>query len=126
MSQARLQVNISSHFMQKLKIMSSLDQRVTHAENIDAKRKFARIASHNASGVEGDRAVLQSIIPIPRDATSVATMMGLFPVLNSFKTQSRSFCCLSPWMAVTSQCYLAKSLIHTYTEPAIHLVVRSE
>lgn len=40
-----------------------------------------------------------SIIPIPREATSVATMMGLFPVLNSFKTQSRSFCCLSPWMA---------------------------
>lgn len=40
------------------------------------------------------------IIPIPREATSVATMMGLFPVLNSFKTQSRSFCCLSPWIAV--------------------------
>ena len=41
-----------------------------------------------------------SIIPIPRDATSVATMMGLLPVLNSFRTQSRSFCCLSPWMAI--------------------------
>ena len=39
------------------------------------------------------------IIPIPREATSVATMIGLFPVLNSFNTQSRSFCCLSPWMA---------------------------
>lgn len=39
------------------------------------------------------------IIPIPREATSVATMMGLLPVLNSFRTQSRSFCCLSPWMA---------------------------
>src|ERR1700728_2519674 len=39
------------------------------------------------------------IIPIPREATSVATMMGLLPVLNSFKTQSRSFCCLSPWIA---------------------------
>ena len=38
-------------------------------------------------------------IPIPREATSVATMMGLLPCLNSFKTQSRSFCCLSPWMA---------------------------
>lgn len=35
-------------------------------------------------------------IPIPREATSVATMMGLLPVLNSFRTQSRSFCCLSP------------------------------
>lgn len=35
-------------------------------------------------------------IPIPREATSVATMMGLFPVLNSLRTQSRSFCCLSP------------------------------
>ena len=43
--------------------------------------------------------MLWSIIPIPRDATSVATMIGLFPVLNSFKTQSRSFCCLSPCMA---------------------------
>lgn len=38
-------------------------------------------------------------IPIPREATSVATMIGLFPVLNSFRTQSRSFCCLSPWIA---------------------------
>ena len=37
-----------------------------------------------------------AIIPIPREATSVATMMGLFPVLNSFRTQSLSFCCLSP------------------------------
>lgn len=42
----------------------------------------------------------QSIIPIPREATSVATMMGLLPVLNSFRTQSRSFCCLSPWIAI--------------------------
>ena len=41
-----------------------------------------------------------AIIPIPREATSVATMMGLLPVLNSFRTQSRSFCCLSPWIAV--------------------------
>jgi hypothetical protein len=41
-----------------------------------------------------------SIIPMPREATSVATMMGLLPALNSFKTQSRSFCCLSPWIAI--------------------------
>ena len=41
----------------------------------------------------------KSIIPMPRDATSVATMMGLLPPLNSFKTQSRSVCCLSPWIA---------------------------
>ena len=45
---------------------------------------------------EGEGAYRRSIIPIPREATSVATMMGLFPVLNSLSTQSRSFCCLSP------------------------------
>lgn len=38
-------------------------------------------------------------IPIPRDATSVATMTGDLPDLNWSRTQSRSFCCLSPWMA---------------------------
>jgi hypothetical protein len=38
-------------------------------------------------------------IPMPRDATSVATMIGLLPVLNWSRTQSRSFCCLSPWIA---------------------------
>ena len=37
-----------------------------------------------------------AIIPMPRDATSVATMIGLLPILNSLRTQSRSFCCLSP------------------------------
>ena len=42
------------------------------------------------------------IIPIPREATSVATMIGLLPVLNSLRTQSRSFCCLSPWIAKKS------------------------
>ena len=53
--------------------------------------------------MRGERVVnsgVFAIIPIPREATSVATMMGLFPVLNSLRTQSRSFCCLSPWMAV--------------------------
>jgi hypothetical protein len=40
-----------------------------------------------------------SIIPIPREATSVAIMMGLFPPLNSARTQSRSFWALSPWIA---------------------------
>ena len=67
----------------------------------------------------------QSIIPIPREATSVATMMGLLPVLNSFKTQSRSFCCLSPWIANTNnqlrnrqerEVYLGEA----YTVPANH------
>ena len=78
--------------------------------------------SHVESGIERTRRIKQStftdhavrhiggggsgvcvrgfvIIPIPREATSVATMMGLLPVLNSFRTQSRSFCCLSPWIA---------------------------
>jgi hypothetical protein len=45
-----------------------------------------------SGGVRGDF----DIIPIPREATSVATMIGLLPFLNSAKTQSRSFCCLSP------------------------------
>lgn len=30
----------------------------------------------------------------------MATMMGDFADLNWSRTQSRSFCCLSPWMAV--------------------------
>lgn len=65
------------------------------------------------------------IIPIPREATSVATMTGLFPVLNSFKTQSRSFCCLSPWIAVENcqsviwkVCWTGKKI--TYRVLAIH------
>lgn len=33
-------------------------------------------------------------IPRPREATSVASMMGLRPDLNSARTQSRSACCL--------------------------------
>lgn len=61
---------------------------------------------HNVNRKEGVRrrggTNMQSSIPIPRDATSVATMMGLLPVLNSFKTQSRSFCCLSPWIAIAN------------------------
>ncbi len=36
--------------------------------------------------------------PSPRAATSVAIMIGCFPDLNSASTQSRSFCCLSPWI----------------------------
>lgn len=48
---------------------------------------------------EGRGESCDSIIPIPREATSVATMIGLLPVLNSFKTQSLSCCCLSPWIA---------------------------
>ena len=48
---------------------------------------------------KGGEGVRNFIIPIPREATSVATMTGLLPVLNSFKTQSLSCCCLSPWMA---------------------------
>mmetsp|Transcript_63417 Transcript_63417/g.138100 ORF Transcript_63417/g.138100 Transcript_63417/m.138100 type:complete len:208 (+) Transcript_63417:348-971(+) len=39
----------------------------------------------------------------PRDATSVATRMGDFPSLNSFNTQSRSSCFLSPWMQRAGQ-----------------------
>ena len=96
MSQATLQVKFLCHLMRELKIMSSLDQKAANAENDNAKRKRVWDASHNADGREGGSAVLRSTIPIPRDATSVATMIGLFPVLNSFRTQSRSFCCLSP------------------------------
>lgn len=59
---------------------------------------------------------LQSIIPIPREATSVATMMGLFPVLNSFKTQSRSFCCLSPWIAMSEVSSEPKERIRKLTQ----------
>lgn len=38
-------------------------------------------------------------IPIPLAATSVATMIGAFPDLNSLKTQSLSCWSLSPWIA---------------------------
>mmetsp|Transcript_8811 Transcript_8811/g.23905 ORF Transcript_8811/g.23905 Transcript_8811/m.23905 type:complete len:205 (-) Transcript_8811:771-1385(-) len=41
---------------------------------------------------------LMSFTSKPRDATSVATRIGDLPSLNSFNTQSRSSCFLSPWM----------------------------
>ena len=37
---------------------------------------------------------------LPRAATSVATRMVVEPLLNSLRTQSRSFCCLSPWIHI--------------------------
>ena len=67
-----------------------------------AESRASHTDSHDVNGGKGNgkgSARSQSIIPIPREATSVATMMGLLPVLNSFRTQSRSFCCLSPWIA---------------------------
>jgi hypothetical protein len=69
-----------------------------------------------------------AIIPIPREATSVATMMGLLPVLKSFKTQSRSFCCLSPWMAWGMLVYGLGgcSGVRTYIEQAIRPVAGTE
>jgi hypothetical protein len=58
-------------------------------------------------GGRGEEGVNRNfIIPIPREATSVATMIGLLPALNSFKTQSLSCCCLSPWIAKTVVSYL--------------------
>ena len=73
-----------------------------------AESKAIHMAPHNVNSREGTRKRkgimnMRSSIPIPREATSVATMMGLLPVLNSFSTQSRSFCCLSPWMAVVDR-----------------------
>ena len=60
------------------------------------------------------------IIPMPRDATSVATMIGLFPVLNSFRTQSRSACCLSPWIANARLVWSSSEVMDqaTYRAPA--------
>ena len=40
------------------------------------------------------------MINLPRAATSVATRMVVEPLLNSLRTQSRSFCCLSPWIHI--------------------------
>mmetsp|Transcript_27209 Transcript_27209/g.64634 ORF Transcript_27209/g.64634 Transcript_27209/m.64634 type:complete len:254 (+) Transcript_27209:283-1044(+) len=37
-------------------------------------------------------------VPRPREATSVATRMGVSPLRNCWRTQSRSCCCLSPWI----------------------------
>lgn len=77
------------------------DMKIDRKQVITESRAF-HTESHGMTtgrGQDKGRANLRSIIPIPRDATSVATIIGLFPVLNSFKTQSRSFCCLSPWMA---------------------------
>jgi hypothetical protein len=49
--------------------------------------------------------------PRPREATSVANMMGDRPDLNSAKTQSRSCCCLSPWMANAGHPSCLKNLV---------------
>ena len=83
---------------------NSLDQVMYPSERTVAESR-ASLQSHTTSIEErgGGCARSQSTIPIPREATSVATMIGLLPVLNSFKTQSRSFCCLSPWIAVLCQ-----------------------
>lgn len=83
----------------------SLDQKAAAAACTSAESKASQKQSDRTSIEEkrkakaGEGADRRSIIPIPREATSVATMMGLFPVLNSLSTQSRSFCCLSPWIA---------------------------
>lgn len=46
---------------------------------------------------------VQSGVPRPRAATSVAIMIGCFPALNSASTQSRSCWDLSPWMDSAGQ-----------------------
>ena len=83
--------------------MMSQDQKAAWAARKFTESKASQKQSHTTSieeiGKGGKGADRRSIIPIPREATSVATMMGLFPVLNSFRTQSRSFCCLSPCIA---------------------------
>ena len=107
----------------------SLDQKVKAAAHTSAESKASQIQGHTTSikqvGRERECADRRSTIPIPREATSVATMMGLFPVLNSFKTQSRSFCCLSPWIAILKSAVdrLGVRARSTYTALAIHLVV---
>ena len=68
-----------------------LDARVKHSTH-----RCWKFAQGGGGGGAGFGEWDGGHIPIPRDATSVATMMGLFPVLNWSKTQSRSFCCLSP------------------------------
>jgi hypothetical protein len=69
--------------------------RVASARD-NLSRAFDRSRTIMFGVEEGERGWGFVFIPIPREATSVATMMGLLPVLNSFRTQSRSFCCLSP------------------------------
>lgn len=69
--------------------------RVASARD-DLSRAFDRSRINMLRVGEGEGSGGFVFIPIPREATSVATMMGLLPVLNSFRTQSRSFCCLSP------------------------------
>ena len=69
-----------------------------HPPTPQKKRREAG-SPYTAIGFGGRGGTEEGYIPIPRDATSVATIIGDFPVLNSFRTQSRSFCCLSPWMA---------------------------
>ena len=111
-------------------IMMSLDQRAAAAAPTSAESKASQKQSHRTSTEELGKtkaragADRRSIIPIPREATSVATMMGLFPVLNSLSTQSRSFCCLSPWIASpTSVIHVVEGPARsTYTKLAIRLV----
>ena len=93
-------------------------------KNQDEKSTASQAALHKIQqrgrGDDRGKTSTQASIPIPREATSVATMMGLFPVLNSFKTQSRSFCCLSPWIAVDI------SLGHISNEKVVtHIVLAS-
>ena len=73
-----------------------LDQMVALTDQTFAESRASHTEPHDLNRGKGMERVAQSIIPIPREATSVATMMGLLPVLNSLRTQSRSFCCLSP------------------------------
>ena len=109
-------------------VMRSLDQIV--ASRVYGRREQSFTRQSHTTSIEGREgkgrgsAGRRSIIPIPREATSVATMMGLFPVLNSFRTQSRSFCCLSPWIArnyVRHDSVIERAK-GTYTVLANHLV----
>ena len=79
--------------------MKNLDRIMALTEQTFAESRASHIEPHDVNCGRGRERAAQSIIPIPREATSVATMMGLLPVLNSLSTQSRSFCCLSPWIA---------------------------
>lgn len=83
-------------------VAKRLEHRASHPASItgDNGKKKGLIKGKGEGGRGLDR---NFIIPIPREATSVATMTGLLPALNSFKTQSLSCCCLSPWIAVFSR-----------------------
>lgn len=55
-------------------------------------------------------------LPKPRAATSVAVIIGLFPALNSAKTQSRSAWLLSPWMESAGHPSIRNCLV-TWSQP---------